>query len=212
MGQDVVAMDLVVEQIEAVRRFRLRLAIQLPLKGPDAHWCCQAHRQSPILVFVRSAPEVRALPSAGITRPQQYYDPVRPPPGPPPFATLRAQPPTRCGYPPITRITLPACRAHLPRRIATGARVGCFPVARGLPRFSAGSASATSLSGPAQASLTLRPVGLLNRPRRPLSQGFSPAGYPAKPLASYQIKPTTIWVEPSFTGDPRHRGALRNPG
>ena len=44
------------------------------------------------------------------------------------------------------------------------------------------------------------------------SQGFSPAGYPAKPLASYQIKPTTIWVEPSSTGDPRRRGALRNPG
>jgi hypothetical protein len=100
----------------------------------------------------------------------------------------------------------------LPRRIATGARVGCFPVARGLPRFSAGSASATSLSRPAQASLALRPVGLLNRPRRPLSQGFSPAGYPARPLASYQIKPTTIWVEPSSAGDPRRRGTLRNPG
>ena len=41
-------------------------------------------------------------------------------------------------------------------------------------------------------SLSLRPVGLLSRPRRPLSQGFSPTGYPAKPLASYQIKPTTI--------------------
>ena len=61
-------------------------------------------------------------------------------------------------------------------------------------------------------SLTLRPVGLLSRPRRPLSQGFSPTGYPAKPLASYQIKPTTIWVESSSTGDPRRRGALRNPG
>jgi len=36
---------------------------------------------------------------------------------------------------------------------------------------------------------------------------------PAKPLASYQIKPTTIWVEPSSTGDPPRRwGALRNPG
>ena len=35
---------------------------------------------------------------------------------------------------------------------------------------------------------------------------------PAKPLASYQIKPTTIWVEPPSTDDPRCRGALRNPG
>jgi hypothetical protein len=43
-----------------------------------------------------------------------------------------------------------------------------------------------SLSRPAQASLTLWPAGLLNRPRRTLSRGFSPTGYPAKPLLSYQ--------------------------
>jgi hypothetical protein len=52
----------------------------------------------------------------------------------------------------------------------------------------------------------------LNRPRRPLSQGFGTAGYPAGPLASYQIKPTTVWVDPSSTGDARRLGALRNPG
>lgn len=100
----------------------------------------------------------------------------------------------------------------LPRRIETGARVGSFPVPRGLPRISGGSASATSLSRPAQASLTLRPAGSLNRPRRPLSQGFGAAGYPAGPLASYQIKPTTVWMEPSSTGDARRLGAPRSPG
>ena len=97
----------------------------------------------------------------------------------------------------------------LPRRIETGARVGSFPVPRGLPRISGGSASATSLSRPAQASLALRPAGSLNRPRRPLSQGFDRAGYPAGPLASYQTKPTTLWVEPSSTGDARRLGARR---
>ena len=56
------------------------------------------------------------------------------------------------------------------------------------PRITGGSASATSLSRPAQASLELRPVGSLNRPRRPLSQGFDPSGYPDKPPASYQIQ------------------------
>ena len=71
-----------------------------------------------------------------------------------------------------------------------------------------GSASATSLSRPAQASLELRPVGSLNRPRRPLSQGFDPSGYPDKPPASYQIKPTTVWVVPSSTSDTRLLGAL----
>ena len=50
-----------------------------------------------------------------------------------------------------------------------------------------GSASALSLSRPAQASLTLRPAELLSRPKRPLSRGSSPSGYPAEPLVSYQI-------------------------
>ena len=42
------------------------------------------------------------------------------------------------------------------------------------------------LAGLPAHSLTLRPVGLLNRPRRPLSRGFDPAGHPTKPLVSYQ--------------------------
>src|SRR5271169_4034551 len=50
-----------------------------------------------------------------------------------------------------------------------------------------GSASALSLSRPAQASITLRPAGLLSRLKRPLSRGSSPAGCPAEPLVSYQI-------------------------
>ena len=89
------------------------------------------------------------------------------------------------GSPPITRITLPACRAHYP-----GGSNGCarrlLPHPCGLPRFAGGSASASLLSRPAQALLTLRPVGLLSRPRRPLSRGFSPSGYPSKPLVSYR--------------------------
>ena len=114
----------------------------------------------------------------------------------------------------------------IPRRTGTGAGIGCFPVPRGLPvraayaaplaRRSAltpgGSASATSLSRPAQASLALRPEGSLTRLTRALSQVSGPAGYPTKPLDSYQIKPTTIWVEPSSTGGPRHWGALGNVG
>ena len=89
------------------------------------------------------------------------------------------------GSPPITRITLPACRAHYP-----GGPDGCLrrslPRPRGLPRIAGGSASASSLSRPAQALLTLRPVGSLGRPRRPLSRGFNPVSCPTKPLVSYQ--------------------------
>src|SRR4051812_5495942 len=66
-----------------------------------------------LLSIFKSAPEVRSLPSAGVTRVQQYYAPVRLPPGPPPSATLKPRPPT--GWvSPVTRFTFPACRAHYP--------------------------------------------------------------------------------------------------
>ena len=47
VAQDVLATNLVVEHVEAEGRLRLRLAIELSLKGPDLIRCCQAHRQSP---------------------------------------------------------------------------------------------------------------------------------------------------------------------
>jgi hypothetical protein len=71
----------------------LRLATQLSLKDPDHSRCLQAHRANHRhLAFFESTPEVRALCSAGITRPQRSYDPVRLPPWPPPVATLRPLP------------------------------------------------------------------------------------------------------------------------
>src|SRR5208283_6004314 len=42
------------------------------------------------LAVLRSAPEVRVLPSTGVTRPQQYYDPVRHPQTPPPVSDVEA--------------------------------------------------------------------------------------------------------------------------
>jgi hypothetical protein len=72
-----------------------------------------------------------------------------------------------------------------------GGSNGCLcrflPRSHGLPRISAGSASALWISRPAQASLALRPAGLLDRQKRSLSRGFGPFGYPSKPLVSYQI-------------------------
>ena len=100
----------------------------------------------------------------------------------------------------------------LPRWTGTGALVGASPFHTGLPRNAGGSASITSLSRPARASLTLRPAGLLNRPRRPLSRGFDPAGCPTVSLVSYQSLPTPLWVVPSSTGEPRRRGAPHYPG
>jgi hypothetical protein len=90
------------------------------------------------------------------------------------------------GSPPITRTTFPTCRAHYPGR-SSGCTCRLLPRSHGLPQMAGGSASALSLSRPAQASLTLRPAALLSRLKRPLSRGSSPAGYPTEPLVSYQI-------------------------
>jgi hypothetical protein len=60
-----------------------------------------------------------------------------------------------------------------------------------------GSASALSLSRPAQASLALRPAGLLSRLKRPLSRGSSPSGCPTEPLVSYRInRQLSGWILP----------------
>jgi hypothetical protein len=43
----------------------------------------------------------------------------------------------------------------------------------------------------------VRPIGLLSRPRRPLSRGSSPPGHPAGPLVSYQInRQLSGWIPP----------------
>jgi hypothetical protein len=137
----------------------------------------------PLLSVFESTPEVRGLPSAGVTRsstmPLSDSRPIRRqkrrrsrdlrPDGSPP---LPASPSRRAV--PTTPADQDGCACRL------------LPRSRGLPRYAGGSASAPLLSRPAQASLALRPVGLLGRPRRPLSRGFDPAGRPTKPLVSYQ--------------------------
>ena len=137
---------------------RLRLEIELPLESPDLFRCLQAHRQSPRLLSVKSAPEVRVRPSAGITRHQRYYHTFRFPPAPPPEVMLRPLPSPATGLPRLP-YHLPCVPCPLPRRTGTGAFVGYSPVPRGLPLISGGSASTSSLSRPAQASLAFGPQG-----------------------------------------------------
>src|SRR5260370_8531813 len=90
------------------------------------------------------------------------------------------------GSPPITRITFPTCRAHYP-----GGSNGC--ACRLLPRscchplLTGGSASALGLSRPAQASLKLRPTGLLNPLNPPFARASSPPHSPPDPLLTHHI-------------------------
>src|SRR5262249_16698066 len=120
MAQNVLSVYLVVQQVEAIFRFVLRLAIQLDLKFPNLTRCCQTHRQSPLLPSFTSTPEVRALSSTGITRLHRSYDPLRLPDWPPPFlATFGHATPSQsrpsptdpgplpcmpCSTPPVDRI------------------------------------------------------------------------------------------------------------
>src|SRR4051794_21616288 len=92
----------------------------------------QAHRQSPILGSVQSAPEVRALSSASITRPQRSYGPLRLPSDPPPVRRWGCQPPSRRVSPddPHHPSNVPC---PVPRRIEAGALVACFPPPPALP-------------------------------------------------------------------------------
>src|SRR5438046_9994820 len=114
MSQHVFPVHLVVEQIETVARLFLRLLVQLPLKHPDLYRCFQAHRQSALLSFFKSTSEVRALPSAGITRPQRFYGPLRLPDRPSSLSLmLEVHPPPGAGSPAITQITFPCMRCSL---------------------------------------------------------------------------------------------------
>src|SRR5947209_17545526 len=70
------------------------------------------------------------------------------------------------------------------------------------------SASALSLSRPAQASLTLRPAGSLSRPEATFVTRLQPLRLPARAARQLPDQSTTLRVDSSSTGDPRLRGAL----
>ena len=80
VDQDVLATDLVVEQIEAESGLRLRLAVELSLKVRILSGVVRLITNHLHLTIFKSAPEVGALCSTGITRHQRSYCPVRLPP------------------------------------------------------------------------------------------------------------------------------------
>src|ERR1022692_776635 len=176
MGQDVFPVHLVVEQIETVARCFLRFLVQLPLKHPDLYWCFQTHRQSPLLSFFKSTSEVRVLPSASITRHRRYRDPLRLPGWPSPTTTLEMRSPPAPDLPQLLRS--PSLHAVPSTPVDRTGACRFLPHSRGLPRLTGGSASTTSLSRPAQASLALRPARSQPTQRRTLVPRLRPAQSP----------------------------------
>src|SRR5215203_690346 len=110
---------------------------QASSEASGCSWVFQAHRPSPILGSVQSAPEVRALSSASITRPPRSYGPLRLPSDPPPVR--------RWGCQPQSGRVSPDDPHHpsngpcpVPRRIEAGACVDCFPAHTAFPVSQAG--------------------------------------------------------------------------
>src|SRR5260370_40919103 len=84
--------------------------------------CFQTHRQSPLLPSFTSTPEVRALSSAGITRPHRSYGPLRLSDWPPPFlATFGAATPCQSRASPTSPDHLPCMPCSIPRWTGSGA-------------------------------------------------------------------------------------------
>ena len=155
------------------------------------------------LALFESIPEVRVLPSTGITRLQRSYYPLQLPPMPP-EATLRPLPSHQTGLP---RLPEPPFQRAVPTTPAdrAGAYVDCFPASR---QMAGGSASALSLSRPAQASLTLRPAGSLSRPQATFVTRLQPMRLPAQAARQLPDQSTTLRVDSPSTDDSRLRGAL----
>jgi hypothetical protein len=147
------------------------------------------------------------FPSAGITRVQQYYAPVRLPADPSPCATLKPRPSIGRASP-VARITIPACRAHYPggsggrlsiaspsvlpspfcRRV--GIRISTFEASSGFTRV-----TARQIAQPPKAAVVTR---------------LRSSQLPSQTARQLPEQSTIRWVEPSSTGETRPRGALQN--
>jgi hypothetical protein len=137
VAEDVFAADLVVEQVEAECRLRLRLTIKLSLKGPDLIGCFETHGQSPPPLHLQKhtrsqGPSLRrSYPGSAVLCP--CPTPTRS------AAVSDAEAATsdRMGLPRYP-LHLSGVPCPLPRRIETGALVDCFPAHAVFPVLQAG--------------------------------------------------------------------------
>ncbi len=163
--------------------------------------CLLAHRQSPSPHQLRKRTRTQGF---LLRRHCTASTLIRPCPTPALAATCRnveAATLADDGSPAITRTTIPTCRAHY-----HGGSSGCacrlLPHSCSLPQMAGGSASALSLSRPAQASHVLRPTGSL---RRPLSRGSNPFRAPGRAARQLPDQSTILLVDSSSTSDSRLR-------
>src|SRR2546422_11358780 len=108
---------------------------------------------------------------------------------------LEVRPPPAPDLPQLPRP--PSLHAVLTTPVDRTGACRFLPHSCGLPRLTGGSASTTSLSRPAQASLALRPAGSLARLKRTLSRGLHLASRPTKPPRSHHAhRQLHGWIPP----------------
>jgi len=119
--------------------------------------------------------------------------------------------PRRDGSPPLTRITLPACRAPYPggsRRVPVSiasplTRPSPFPRRVGIRIFTFEASSGFT-------RVTARWIA--QPPKAAFVTRLQPSQLPGQAARQLPDQSTTLWVEPSSTGDTRRRGALGKGG
>src|SRR5262247_2898998 len=171
-------------------------------EGSGPSRCLQAHRQSPSPRLLRKHTRSQG---PSLRRHYPASTVVRPCPTPANAAAccdVEAATLASNGSPPITRITLPTCRAHYP-----GGSSGCscrlLPRSCSLPHIPGGSASALSLSRPAQALLALQPAESLSRPKATFVTRLRPFRLPGRAARQLPDQSTTFRMESSSTDGSR---------
>ncbi len=105
-------------------------------------------------------PELRFLPSTGITRFRQYYEPLRHPrvPGLSLAGVRLIIPDHTKGLPVLRTLSLCTCCRHYPGTATGGTTLLIHPAVSAFPEAATGSACASSFSRLARRSLALRPA------------------------------------------------------
>ena len=183
---------------------RLRRGVKLLQKRPDPRGV-QAHRQSPILGTFQSAQKQGPFPPPalpGLNGRMALSDsrPTRR------LCGVGAASPSRDGSPPITRITLPTCRAQYPGGSGRVPVSNSSPLTRPSP-FPAGRHPHLHFRGLLRLHARYGPL-IARPPKAALSRGSTPP-VPGQTPGQLPDQSTTLRVEPSSTGDTRPRGTRK---
>ena len=207
------------ELIEAEVRLLLRFEIKLLLQVSDLFRRFQTPVNRLTLLWLRSAPQGRALGSTGVTRLPRYYGPVRLPAEPALLARtaeLRT-PPGGTSLPalrsPLADLPCPLPRRTEPLRMSVPSRlVRPAPYLRrvGVHDFTLETWGAR----PAQAYCALRPASLLARLSPDFVTRLPPGRLPDRAARQLSFMLTDNYMGGLLppTGCPRRKGALRKGG